>query len=139
MKKKILKTLLVVLLAVNMLTVPVSAANKSITSVAPCFNNIGASTLIIGFDENYVGYLNFSIAPYGHCTGFSGVMKLYDSTGNMLKSWAITDQEEPYGVEKTYQCQYGETYTLTFDGYAYGTNSMYDEIHMSVTDTCLGR
>ncbi len=139
MKRKILKALLVTMIAFNVMILPISAANKSTTNVAPCWNNINASTLIIGFDENYIGYLNFSLVPYGHCTGFSGAMKLYDSAGNMLKSWAITDQESPYGVEKTYQCQYGETYTLTFDGYAYGTNSMYDEIHMSVTDTCLGR
>ena len=95
-----------------------------------------AATLTLGFDTNNVAYCTAAISPYSNCTGFDGIMRLFDSDGNQLKSWSIYDHESPYAVEHTWQCEYGKTYTVTFQGYAYGTNSMYDEINLSNTGTC---
>lgn len=137
MKKRIVKTIVAVILAMNIMILPVFAANSVATaSVEPRLNNISKATLTLGFDMSNVAYCSFSLSPYSHCTGFSGMMRLYDSNGTQLKSWAVTDYESPYVVEKTWQCEYGETYTLTFQGYAYGDGTMYDDINLSVESTC---
>ena len=136
MQKKSFKFICAVLLAVNMMFLPVYAAHSVATCAEPRWNNISKSTLTIGFDANNIAYLGISVTPYPNCTGFDGMLRFYDAEGNQLDSWSIYDHESPYDVEKTYQCEEGKTYTVTFQGYAYGTNSMYDEINLSVTDTC---
>ena len=136
-KKKLCKTIFAVILVMNIVFIPVFAAeNMVVASVEPRLNNISSATLSLGFDMNNVAYCGIGLSPYAHCTGFDGVMRFYDSNGNQLKSWSVYDHESPYGVENTWQCEEGKTYTVTFQGYAYGTNSMYDEINLSVTDTC---
>ena len=139
MSKKVIRSMIAVILAINIMVMPICASSDIqvySTSVEPRFNNIGAATLTIGFDSNYVAYCAISLTSYSHCTGFDGMMRLFDSNGTQLKSWAISDYESPYCVEKTWQCEYGKTYTVTFQGYAYGTNSMYDEINLSLSDKC---
>ena len=137
LKRKIYMALLVGVLSFNIMVQPVLAAgNPVVMSVEPRLNNIASATLSLGFDSNNVAYCCISVSPYSHCTGFDGMMRLFDSDGNQLKSWAVYDHESPYGVENTWQCEEGKTYTVTFQGYAYGTNSTYDEINLSVTDTC---
>ena len=136
LQKRMYKGVVALLLAINLMILPVLAADESIAYVEPRFNNIATVALTIGFDANNVAYCEVSLNPYSHCTGFDGMMRLYDSNGTQLKSWAVSDYVSPYGVEKTWQCEEGKTYTVTFQGYAYGTGSMYDEINLSVTDTC---
>lgn len=136
-KKKLCKTMLAVMLAMNFVIIPVFAAgNVVVASVEPRLNNISSATLSLGFDMNNVAYCSINLSPYSHCTGFDGMMRFYDSNGNQLKSWSVYDHESPYGVENTWQCEYGKTYTVTFQGYAYGSGTMYDEINLSVTGTC---
>lgn len=137
MKKNIYRFLAAICIALNFTMVPVMAAdNVTTVSAEPRFNNIGSAVLTMGFDSNYVGYFSISLAPYAHCTGMSGALNLYDENGNILAGWAITDYESPYGVERTYQCEKGKTYTVTFQGYAYGEGTMFDDILLSVTDVC---
>lgn len=136
MEKKIFGVLLAVLLAANLVVLPVQAEEVA-TCAEPRWNNIAVAVLTIGFDSNNMGYFEISLDPYPSCTGLSGQMRLYDENGNLLAGWAIYDDVEPYGVERTYQCQKGRTYTLTFQGYAYGDgNTMFDDIELSVSDTC---
>ena len=112
-------------------------AEEIMTYAEPRWNNIAAATLTIGFDSNNMGHFDISLAPYATCTGLSGQMRLYDESGNLLAGWAIYDDVRPYAVERTYQCQEGKTYTVTFQGYAYGNGStMYDDINLSVSDIC---
>ena len=134
--KRIVKTVIAVMMAVNVLVLPICASENIVTYTEPRLNNIFSASLSIGFDTNNVAYCNISVTPYSHCTGFDGIMRLLDADGNQLKSWSISDFTEPYMVEKTWQCEYGKTYTVTFQGYAYGTDSMYDEINLSDTGTC---
>ncbi len=135
--KKIVRTVIAVLLAMNLTVLPVCAAERYVKQMDPRYNNIAIASLTIGFDTSNMGYFSISLSPYAHCTGFSGEMKLLDASGNRLKSWAITDMESPYIVEKTYQCEYGKTYTVTFVGYAYGQNTTYDDIDLSVSASCV--
>ena len=135
-QKRIIRIVCAVILSINMMILPVCATDNTATCAEPRWNNIGMATLTIGFDASNIAYLGISVSPYSHCTGFDGIMRFYDADGNQLDSWSIYDHESPYGIEKTYQCEEGKTYTVTFQGYAYGTNSMYDEINLSVTDTC---
>lgn len=137
LKNKISKILLVAVLVMNMGIIPIAAANDVVTaSVEPRLNNIASATLSLGFDMKNVAYCEVGLSPYSHCTGFDGMMRLFDSAGNQLKSWSVSDYVEPYSIEKTWQCEYGKTYTVTFQGYAYGSGTMYDEINLSVTGTC---
>ena len=139
LQKKIYKTIIAMILAINIGILPVMAADNAATAIVePRLNNIATASLSIGFDANYVAYLDIGLSPYSHCTGFDGMMRLLDADGNLLKSWAISDFESPYDAEKTWQCEYGKTYTVTFQGYAYGNGTMYDEINLSVTDKCEG-
>ena len=135
-QKRMIKTVCAILLAMNLMTLPVIAADEVVTYVEPRFNNISSVALTMGFDTKNIGYFGIVLSPYANCTGFDGIMRLYDSNGSQLKSWSISDFVEPFSVEKTWQCEYGKTYTVTFQGYAYGTNSMYDEINLSNTGTC---
>ena len=135
-QKNLVRILILVFLVVNSAIFPVNA-EEMVTCAEPRWNNIGAAALNIGFDANNMGYFTISVAPYASCTGLSGQMRLLDENGNLLASWAIYDDVSPYGVEKTYQCQEGRTYTLTFQGYAYGDGTtQFDDIVLSVSDTC---
>ena len=134
--KKLFKTVVAVIIAVNMMILPICANEKVVTCGEPRLNNIFSASLTLGFDTNNVAYCGISVIPYSNCTGFDGIMRLLDADGNQLKSWSISDFESPYDAERTWQCEYGKTYTVTFQGYAYGTNSMYDEINLSNTGTC---
>ena len=139
MKKKIYKMIIAVILAINIGILPIVAAdNIAVASVEPRLNNIASATLSLGFDGDYVAYCGIGLSPYSHCTGFDGIMRFFDENGNQLKSWSISDFERPYDTERTWQCEYGKTYTVTFQGYAYGNGTMYDEINLSVTDLCEG-
>lgn len=125
-----------VTLALGMTVLPIVASDSPMSRMEARWNNISTSTVSIGFDENNIGYFGISVTPYKGCRGFDGQMCLYDANGNFLKSWAISDFESPFDQERTYQCEDGKTYTVTFQGYAYGTGTMYDDIVLSVTDTC---
>lgn len=136
-QKKIIGILLILSIIFKVFIVPINAAERVEVYVEPRYNNIARATLSIGFDTNNIGYFGVSITPYSSCTGLSGQMRLLDENGNLLASWAIYDDVSPYMVERTYQCQEGRTYTLTFQGYAYGDgNTMFDDIVLSVSDTC---
>ena len=129
MKKRILKVLTVVLVMV-MFTIPVSAAT-------PRFNNVSAATLLMDFDTNYTVYIGLSVATYGHGSGVSGLVKLFDSEGTCLQIWSVSDYEKPIGAEFTYPGVEGETYTATFAGYAYSNNgTAADRLELEVTAVC---
>ncbi len=135
-KKKIIGILVANFIACYMTVMPV-CAEGIVTCAEPRWSNIGAAVLTIGFDSNNIGYFGISLEPYASCTGLSGQMRLYDEYGNLLAGWAIYDDVDPYMAERTYQCQEGKSYTVTFQGYAYGNGStMYDDINLSVTDIC---
>ena len=134
--KRLLKTVAAVIIAVNLMILPICASENVAICAEPRLNNIFSASLSLGFDTDNVIYCNISVTPYSHCTGFDGIMRLFDADGNQLKSWSISDFEEAYMQERTWQCEYGKTYTVTFQGYAYGTDSMYDEINLSNTGTC---
>ena len=129
MKKRVFKVLAVVLTMV-MFTIPVSAAT-------PRFNNIGEAALFMDFDRNYTVYVGLSIATYGHGSGVSGLVKLFDSEGTCLQIWSVSDYEKPIGAEFTYPGVKGETYTATFAGYAYSNNGTpADRLELEITETC---
>lgn len=134
--KKIRKTICASTLALTMATVPVAASDIPIVIREARWNNIAMANLTIGFDANNIGYFGISVDGYRYCTGFDGQMCLYDENGKFLKSWAISDFDSPYDQERTYQCEDGKTYTVKFQGYAYGEGRLYDDIELSVTDTC---
>lgn len=139
MKKKSFKVraIIAAILSMIMMTMPVMAAEAEHTP-APCFSNINAATVTIGFDMNNVVYCGLVVEPYSHGSGVSGLMKLFDSDGTCLEIWSVSDYERPIGVENTYQGVYGETYTVTFEGYAYSNNNTpADRIELSVTGTCV--
>ena len=129
MKKRILKVLTVVLVML-MFTIPVSAAT-------PRFNNIGAASLLMDFDTNYTVYVGLNISTYGHGSGVSGLVKLFDSEGTCLAIWSVSDYEKPISAEFTYPGVRGETYTATFAGYAYSNNGTpADRLELEYTATC---
>ena len=139
-KRNVVRTIFTMLLVMNMMILPVYATGQSDTaySVQPRFNNIGSAALTIGFDTNNVVYCGLVVDTFNHGSGVSGIMKLFDSSGNCLAVWSVSDYERPIMVENTYQGVYGETYTCTFFGYAYSNNQTPpDELDMSVTDTCV--
>lgn len=125
------KMVLAVLLAVVMMMTPVCAAT-------PRYLHTSSVDLTIGFDTSNVVYCDLTVTPYDSASGVSGLMKLYDSDGSLLKAWPVSDYEEPFAVEYTYQGKYRETYTLCFSGYVYGygTGVVPDEIEISVTGKC---
>ena len=128
------KTITVLILTLVMMTLPVCAAE----GVEPRFNNVAIAGVGISFDRNNVVYCSLDVSPYSHCSGVSGLMRLYDSAGNCIKIWSVSDYERPIGVENTYQGTYGATYTVTFTGYAYSNNGTpADRLELSVTGTCI--
>lgn len=129
-----IKTLVALMLSISMMTISVCAEGV----ITPYFNNVSRASVSIGFDTNNVVYCGLSLAPYSHCTGVSGLMRLYDSDDNCLKIWSVSDYESPFLVENTYQGVYGETYTVTFTGYAYSNNgTAADRLELSVEGTCV--
>ena len=136
MRKKLLKTLLTLLITMNVLVTPVLASN-GYTTIQPRYNNISGASISLGFDSNNVVYITVVVDTYTHGSGASGIVKLFDSDGNCLDVWSFSDYEKPIGMEFTYQGEYGETYTATFEGYAYSNNQTApDRLEMSVTGTC---
>lgn len=128
------KTIIAALMVMIMMTIPVCAAE----GITPYFNNVSVARVDIGFDTNNVIYCGLTISPYSHCSGVSGLMRLYDGDGNCLQIWSVSDYERPIGVENTYQGVYGETYTVTFTGYAYSNNgTAADRLELSVEGTCV--
>ncbi len=137
MKNGILKTILACLLAMSMMIVPVFAADASNIGIQPCYAHTHDIVLTMGFDKNNVVYCGLAVDLYSTGTGTSGLMKLFNSSGTLLKTWSISDYEEPIGVEHTYQGTYGTTYTVTYGGYVYGNNmTAPDRVDLSVTGTC---
>lgn len=135
-RKKIIGIMLVALMVLYMGTRTAHAEALSVCS-EPRWSNIAGATLTIGFDANNVGYFAITLSPYSSCTGLSGMMRLLDENGNSITSWAIYDDVSPYVVERSYQCEEGKTYTVTFQGYAYGNGStQFDDINLSTSDTC---
>ena len=129
MKKHMLKFLAIVL-AMVMLTIPVSAAT-------PRFNNVSEATLIIDFDSNYTVYIGLSVDTYTHGSGVSGLVKLFDSEGTCLAIWPVSDYEKPISQEFTYPGVLGETYTATFAGYAYSNNgTAADRLELEISAVC---
>ncbi len=140
-KTNFLKSLIVMIMLFAIGTLPVNAADGTNTynSISPYFNNISSAHLSIGFDENNIVYCSIGVIPYSNCTGISGIMKLFDSNGTCLAVWSVSDYERPIGVEFSHQGVYGETYTATFEGYAYSNNGTApDRLEITVTDTCEG-
>ena len=137
MRKKLYKILLAFVVVMNIMVVPISASNDIVRSAQARYNNIFAAELTLAFDKNNIAYCNISLMPYSNCTGLEGYMRLLDSNGRHVASWNLYDYTDPYMIEKTAQVQYGQTYTLTFQGYAYGTGQLFDDIVLSVTATCI--
>ena len=136
MRKKLLNTLLTILMVMIIFVTPVSASSGD-TIIQPRFNNISGASITIGFDMNNIVYITVVVDTYAHGSGASGIVKLFDSDGNCLDVWSFSDYEKPIGMEFTYQGEYGETYTATFEGYAYSNNQTApDRLEMSVTGTC---
>lgn len=133
MNKKI-KTMLAVALAVMMMSMTVCAEEANVNAR---FNNVSLASLTINFDKNNTVYCTLNVSGYAHLTGVSGLMKLFDSSGNRVAIWAVSDYDLPVLVENTYQGKYGETYTVTFGGYAYSNNqTAADRLDLSITGTC---
>ncbi len=139
-KVRFMRTLLIMLLAFQVMILPVCAADNNISvcsSATPWFNNVINASLSIGFDMDNVVYCSIGVNPYPHGSGISGIMKLYDSSNTCLAVWSVSDYEGLFFQEFSYQGVYGETYTATFEGYAYSNNGTApDRLEISVTDTC---
>ena len=142
MKKKIFSLFLVVMLAMSGMMMPVCAGQIKSVNVdlkSPRYNNISSVTLSLGFDANDVANCSIVVTPFPNCSGISGMMRLLDPNGNAVGSWAVTDYESPYIVERTCQCQAGKEYTLTFQGYAYSNDgTIFDDMVLEVKNTCNG-
>ena len=137
MRSKLLKTIISLFMIMSMMVVPVSAARGDDMVIQPYYSNVSSAQISIAFDTNNVVYCNLSLTPYSHGSGVSGIMKLFDSTGSCIAIWSISDYERPLVVEHTYQGVYGETYTVTFEGYAYSNNQTApDRLELSVTARC---
>lgn len=136
MKIKIMKFLVLVVLVTNLLSLPVMAEENISACAEARYNNIATAVLTLGFDKSNIAYCSISLVPYANCTGLEGYMRLLDSNGNHVASWNLYDYTEPYMIEKTCQVEYGKTYTLTFQGYAYGEGTMFDDIVLSTSATC---
>lgn len=129
------RTAVAVILAMIMMAMPVCAEGENTPSLY--FNNTSSAIISIDFDMNNVVYCGLLVTLYSHGSGVSGMMKLYDSAGTCLDMWYISDYVEPIGCENTYQGKYGETYTVTFEGYVYGKKNLpADRLELSVTGTC---
>lgn len=137
MKSKLFKTIISIFMVMSMMAVPVSAARGDDMVIQPYYSNISSAQIYITFDMSNVVYCGLSLTEYAHGSGVSGIMKLFNSNGNCIAAWSVSDYESPYAVENTYQGVYGETYTVTFEGYAYSNNQTApDRLELSVTARC---
>lgn len=139
---KVLSKAITLFLIIAMTVLPVCAGGDgaSFTAVQPRYSNIGSATLSLEFDMNNVAHCGISVAPLPHGSGVSGLMKIFDSDGVCLEIWSVSDYVRPFMQEFTYQCEYGETYTVTFAGYAYSNNgTAADRLELSVSNTCINR
>lgn len=131
--KNKMKIIVALVLAMGMMTMSVCAAEP----ISPRFSNVASVSLSIDFDMNNVVYCTLAVAPYSHGSGVSGLMKLYDSDGNCLKIWSVSDYERPIVAEFTYQGVYGEEYTAVFTGYAYSNNgTAADRLELEISAVC---
>ena len=136
---KVLSKAITLFLIVAMTVLPVCAGGDGAnsTAVQPRYSNIGSATLSLEFDMSNVAHCGISVTPLPHGSGVSGLMKIFDSDGVCLEIWSVSDYVRPIMQEFTYQCEYGETYTVTFAGYAYSNNgTAADRLELSVTATC---
>ena len=138
---KLAKNIIALIMIMSMTIIPVCAAGDGTsTIVQPRYSNIGSAVITLGFDENNVAYCCISVDPFLHGSGISGLMKFFDSEGTCLEIWPVSDYERPILQEFTYQCTYGETYTATFEGYAYSNNGTApDRLELSVSNTCIDK
>ena len=139
---KVLSKAITLFLILAMTVLPVCAGGDgaSSTAVQPRYSNIGSATLSLEFDMNNVAYCGIAVDTLPHGSGVSGLMKIFDSDGVCLKIWSVSDYVDPIMQEFTYQCEYGETYTVTFAGYAYSRNgTAADRLELSVSNTCIDR
>lgn len=135
--KRKIKTMLAVVMAMMMLVLPVCAGDFAVKSIEPYLGCVDSVALSMSFDTNNVVYCSLTATGLSNTSGISGVMQLHDSRGNVLKSWAVSDYEEPFSCEFTYQGRYWATYTLTFEGYAYSNNgTLPDRLELDVTGQC---
>lgn len=141
MTNRLVKNIITIVMILTMTIVPVCAAGDSATTVVqPRYSNIGSVVLTLAFDESNVAHCCLSVDLCEHGSGISGLVKLFNSEGTCIKIWSVSDYEEPISNEFTYQCTYGETYTVTFEGYAYSNNQTpADRIEVSVSNTCIDR
>lgn len=131
----------VCMLVFGMTLVPVCAAGEgAAAAVQPRFGNISEATLTLGFDDDHVAHCGIGVSPYPHGSGISGLMKIYEGSstdGKLLEAWPVSDYDEPFMAEFTYQCKVGKTYTVEFTGYAYSNNgTAADRLELTVTDKC---
>lgn len=133
-----MKKIVALVLAMMMSIMPVYAAGEMTSrAVDPRFQHAASVNLTIGFDTNNVMHGTLLVNAYDSAAGVSGTMKLYDANGTTLAVWPVSDYSSPFGVENTYQCQDGATYTLYFKGYVYGrNNTAADPVELQVSGTC---
>lgn len=136
---RLVKVILAVVLMFTISSMPVLAAEGTgAYIVQPRYNNINGASLGIAFDTNNVVYIALNVDPYSHGSGVSGLIKLFNSDGDCIAAWSVSDYVEPFFKEVTHQGEYGETYTATFEGYAYSNNGTPgDRLELSITSTCV--
>ncbi len=108
--KKHLKLLITMVLVLSMTLLPVCAADKMLSTysnISPRFNNISGAYITIGFRMNDMIYCSVDVDPYTNCSGISGIMKLFDSNGNCLEVWSVSDYERPIFHEFSFQGVFG--------------------------------
>ena len=138
-KRSLLKTMLITMIIFVLSAVPMCAAEGSgVYMVQPRYNHVGGAALGIAFDTNNVVYIALSVDTYSHGSGVSGLIKLFNSDGTCIAAWSVSDYVKPICTEVTYQGEYGETYTATFEGYCYSNNGTApDRLELSITSTCV--
>ena len=137
-KSKFATIIITIMLIFATAITPISAAHiDNMVHVMPRFDNVNNVSLGIGFDANNVAYVTLVASMFSNGSGISGIAKLFNSEGTCIAAWSVSDYVEPIGAEFTHQCEYGKTYTATFEGYAYSNNGTApDRIELSVTGTC---
>jgi hypothetical protein len=132
-------TIIITVMPILITTImPVGAAyNDNMMYATPRYSVVNNVTLGIGFDTNNVAYVTLTADMFSNGSGISGIAKLFNSEGTCIAAWSVSDYVEPIGVEFTHQCEYGKTYTATFEGYGYSNNGTApDRLELSVTGTC---
>lgn len=137
-KSKFTTIIITIMLIFATTITPISAAyNDNMVYVTPRYGNVNNVALGIGFDANNVAYVTLVADMFSNGSGISGIAKLFNSEGTCIAAWSVSDYVEPIGAEFTHQCEYGKTYTATFEGYGYSNNGTApDRLELSVTGTC---